>query len=205
MVPSPGQYETSLDLTSRSKTSSVIKHADRKTIFDDMQRIISKNNFPSAASYLTNPEKDKHKSNLSKAEEPDYLEARMRNSIETPGVGQYNGKDQRLKWHGHFIRWKANKSTSQSKAPKEKLPPVGTYAPLPVSYDLFESIETKSKSKKQRANGFGKVERFASVDPKKQPKGGDYNILSEWGMADKLKKKGLLNRISRPSQPSVYY
>jgi hypothetical protein len=82
---------------------------------------------------------------------------------------------------------------------------VGTYAPIPVSYDLFESIEAKSKGRKPRPNGFGKVERFKSPDPKRQPKGGDYNILSEWGMVDKLKKKSLLDKISRPSQPSVYY
>jgi len=36
----------------------------------------------------------------------------MRNSIDTPGVGQYNGKDERLKWHGHFVKWKANNIVS---------------------------------------------------------------------------------------------
>lgn len=70
VLPSPGQYETALDLLSsrsRSKTSSAVKYADRKTIFDEMQRILKKDNFPSSASYATNPEKDRHHSNLSKA------------------------------------------------------------------------------------------------------------------------------------------
>jgi hypothetical protein len=108
-LPSPGQYETSIDMSiiSRSKTSSITKYPDRKTIFDEIQHNTKKNNFPSAVSYRANPEKDSHKSNLSKAESPDYLEAMMRNSIETPGVGQYNGNDHRLKWQGHCIKWKS--------------------------------------------------------------------------------------------------
>lgn len=90
----------------------------------------------------------------------------MRNCIETPGVGQYNGKDERLKWHGRFVKWKADSlKRDKSKVEREKLPPVGTYAPVPVAYDLFESIEAKPK--KPRPNGFGKVERFKSPDPKK--------------------------------------
>jgi len=111
-----------------------------------------------------------------------------------------------LKWQGHFVRWKAsNALLAKAKAEKEKLPPVGTYSPLPAAYDIFESIEAKSKGKKPRLNGFGKVERFKPYDPKKQPKGGDYNLVSVWGMADRLKKKSLLDKISRPSQPSIYY
>jgi hypothetical protein len=82
----------------------------------------------------------------------------MSNSIHTPGVGQYNNNDRRIKWQGHFVSWKSNKGESPKKeANREKLPPVGTYAPLPVSYELFESIDAKAKSKKERPNGFGKV------------------------------------------------
>lgn len=38
----------------------------------------------------------------------------------------------------------------------EKLPPVGTYTPVPAAYDVFDSIETKTKKKKPSVNGFGK-------------------------------------------------
>jgi hypothetical protein len=57
LLPSPGQYETSQDLSARSKskTSGVVKYPDRKTIFDEMQHVLKKNNFPGVASYLANP------------------------------------------------------------------------------------------------------------------------------------------------------
>lgn len=78
-----------------------------------MEKHLKKDNFPSAATYNTNPEVNKHKSNLSKAESPDFLEASMRNSIETPGVGQYYGKDLRIKWEGKVVKWKEPKGKSK--------------------------------------------------------------------------------------------
>lgn len=61
----------------------------------------------------------------------------MRNSIDTPGVGQYNGKDLRGKWEGKVVKWKEGKNASKKDPNKEKLPPVGTYTPHPVAYELF--------------------------------------------------------------------
>lgn len=111
-LPSPSQYNIEPEMKSASKTS-IVKYGDRKTIFDEMQRKLKKDSYPSAATYQLNPEKDRHRSNLSKAESPDFLEASMRNSIETPGVGQYNGKDYRLKWRGHFVKWVAKKNPTK--------------------------------------------------------------------------------------------
>jgi hypothetical protein len=67
----------------------------------------------------------------------------MRYSLECPGVGEYNSyhgnKDQRS------VRWMPQKGI-KPKEDKLKLPPVGTYNPLPMEYNLFDnSLATDKK------------------------------------------------------------
>ena len=78
-----------------------------------------------------------------------------------------------------------------------KLPPVGTYQPLPVSYQLFENdIGTK----KHHKSYFNHEERFKANKKKTIP---FYNVLSEWGITKRV-NKDILTRISSPSR-SVYH
>lgn len=82
-----------------------------------------------------------------------------------------------------------------------KLPPVGTYDPLPIEYTLFDNL--KNVEKKKSKSYFNREQRFKSNKTKAVPY---YNVLSEWGMKDKLKKKDILSRIgSSLTHHSIYY
>lgn len=59
----------------------------------------------------------------------------MRYSIEGPGVGDYNSYHNEDKRAAKWMPEKEKKNASKSL----KLPPVGTYTPLPVAYELFEN------------------------------------------------------------------
>ncbi len=77
---------------------------------------------------------------------------------------------------------------------------MGTYNPLPLEYSLFENSLGGAKKKK---TVFNKEERFKRSREKPLP---FYNVLSEWGLKDKNKKKDILARISSPSTGrSVYH
>jgi hypothetical protein len=69
----------------------------------------------------------------------------MRSSLESPGAGEYNGyygdRDVRAS------KWVAPKE-KKSKSPEAiKLPPVGTYSPLPVAFKLFENEASLDKKR----------------------------------------------------------
>ena len=83
-------------------------------------------------------DKSKLKSDLSKADKANYLDSSMRDSVDRPGAGSYNSyhgtEDRRApKWQAQLNKEKPSKSMSV------KLPPVGTYTPLPLEYNLFEN------------------------------------------------------------------
>lgn len=68
----------------------------------------------------------------------------MRNSLECPGVGNYNSDRPYFDHRGS--RWVADPEKDKKKS-IEKLPPVGTYTPNPISYRLFSSISDIQKKK----------------------------------------------------------
>ena len=70
----------------------------------------------------------------------------MRGSIEQPGVGNYN--PHQLAKHNKAVKWMESKSKSKSEA-KTKMPPVGTYDPVPAQFGLFSSIGSLSKNKRK--------------------------------------------------------
>lgn len=61
----------------------------------------------------------------------------MRNSLDAPGVGNYNAHHAIFDHRGS--KWVLPKNKSHS-ASGVKLPPVGTYNPVPVSFKLFQSV-----------------------------------------------------------------
>lgn len=68
----------------------------------------------------------------------------MRSSLDCPGVGNYNDYHHYDKRAAKWVAIKEKKSDSKSL----KLPPVGTYSPLPVAYELFENeLATKKRHK----------------------------------------------------------
>ena len=121
----------------------------------------------------------------------------MRSCLDCPPVGVYNPRQ--IQEENHAPRWK------QAVPKKERkevsfIPPVGQYHPLPVKYSLFENIKPEEKKSKAR---FSREERFKWSKEKSVP---FYNVLSEWGMKDKLKKKDILSRVgSSLTHHSVYY
>jgi hypothetical protein len=70
-----------------------------------------------------------------------------------------------------------------------------------MEYSLFDNLAgPANKSKKPH---FNREERFKSDKTKAVP---FYNVGSEWGMKDKLKKKDILSRVgSSLTHHSVYY
>lgn len=64
----------------------------------------------------------------------------MRNSLDSPGVGTYNSARPYFDHRGS--KWVADpeKEKKVKKISNEKLPPVGTYNPNPVTYRLFSSV-----------------------------------------------------------------
>jgi hypothetical protein len=60
----------------------------------------------------------------------------MRYSLESPGVGEYNS------YHGindhRAAKWMPE-IEMKNKEKNVKLPPVGTYNPLPMAYNLFDN------------------------------------------------------------------
>lgn len=82
-----------------------------------------------------------------------------------------------------------------------KLPPVGTYNPLPMEYNLFDN--SLATDKKRYRSYFSREERFKRSKDKTVP---FYEVLSEWGIKDKRKKKDILAKISVPqTHRSVYH
>ena len=113
-----------------------------------------------------------------------------------PGIGEYNKFHNEDKRAAKWIEEKGRKEKSKS----VKLPDVGTYQPLPVSYALFENDRV---NKKRYRSFLDKEERWK--EPKKKSIG-YYNISSDWGMKNKMQKKDILSRISSPStHRSVYH
>ena len=107
---------------------------------------------PGAGAYSkveTDIDKSKLKSNLRQGEAPNFIEGSMRNSIEAPGVGQYNAYRAILDHRGS--KWGPDNEKNIKKS-QVKLPSVGSYNPKPVSYSLFES---SSPSTKKTVHGFG--------------------------------------------------
>jgi hypothetical protein len=78
-------------------------------------------------------DRTKLKSDLGKSEKSNYIDSSMRNSLESPGVGNYNSFHNEDKRAAKWIAEKEKKVASKS----VKLPPVGAYSPLPVAYQLF--------------------------------------------------------------------
>lgn len=96
-----------------------------------------KKSVPGAGTYVkieTDVDKSKLRSNLRKGEAPNFIEGSMRNSIEAPGVGQYNAYRAVLDHRGS--KWAADNEKNIKKS-TVKLPSVGSYNPRPVSYSLF--------------------------------------------------------------------
>jgi hypothetical protein len=81
---------------------------------------------------------------------------------------------------------------------------VGSYTPNPVAYTLFSSMSATPKMRSNIGLG-GKAERFRPIPKDKTVP--YYDIRSEWGMKDKLRKKDILSHIStgRASSHSVYH
>lgn len=122
----------------------------------------------------------------------------MRNSLDCPGVGNYNS------YNPAVDRNRGNKwvrEEGKKKSASVKLPSVGTYNPNPVSYSLFGGNQIKPKS--GLAGMGGKSERWQKSKEKKLP---FYNVLSEWGMKDKYTKKDIMSKVSSGAgSRSVYY
>lgn len=75
----------------------------------------------------------------------------MRSSLESPGVGEYNA------YHGiddhRAVKWIAENEKKKAVSTSLKLPPVGTYNPLPMAYQLFDnSLATDRKRYKSFFN-----------------------------------------------------
>ena len=121
---------------------------NRKTIFDEISDYSKKYNYPSSVKYSkvdNTVSKAKLKSNMEKAENSNFLESKMRGSIESPGVGNYNAYNKLYVKGKNGNKWVNSKIKSKSTT-NTKLPPVGTYDPSPVSFTLFDSIENKDRS-----------------------------------------------------------
>lgn len=77
-------------------------------MFEGIQKEAKKNNFPSSGTYsvketLIDP---RHKSSLSKAEVSTFIASSMVNSINTPGVGQYNSNKDKDVWQNKGVtKW----------------------------------------------------------------------------------------------------
>ena len=199
-LPGPCSYDPK-ELVAKSKTESIAPPAKRLTIFDELEHASKKLNFPGAGTYgkvEVQTDRAKLKSDISKAENSNYLDSSMRGSLESPGVGEYNA------YHGindhRAAKWVAEEEKKTKASTSLKLPPVGTYNPLPQSYELFDN--SLKADKKRYKSYFNKEERFKKSKEKPLP---FYNILSEWGMKDKQHKKDILARVSMPhSNRSVY-
>lgn len=75
----------------------------------------------------------------------------MRNSLDGPGVGEYNAY--RVEHDHRGNKWSPDPEKAKKlKKSDTKLPPVGTYNPNPASYSLFSSVSGTSKNKN---GGFG--------------------------------------------------
>lgn len=75
-----------------------------------------------------------------------------------------------------------------------------TYNPVPVEFDLFDSMSSRKEKPKSY---FNREQRFKSDKAKAVP---FYNIGSEWGMKSNIKKKDILSRVgSSLTHHSIYY
>jgi hypothetical protein len=184
----------------------VVKHAHRKTYIDEICQFEKKNHIPAVNAYqqiIITTDRKKLKPNLNKAENCSYLDGCMRNAAESPGAGAYNTSHRTF---DHRLgKWVADPEKKKSKEKgHETLPFVGSYNPNPVAYQLFSSMSVKSKIRNNIGLG-GKSQRFQPIPKEKSVP--FYDIGSEWGMKDKLRKKDILYHVStgRTSSQSVYY
>ena len=101
-----------------------------------MEHQLKKANYPAAGIYdkvQIETDRTRLKSDLSKAVKSNYIDSSMRNSLESPGVGNYNSYHNEDKRAAKWVGEKEKKVGSKS----VRLPPVGTYSPHPVAYQLF--------------------------------------------------------------------
>ena len=183
-IPAPGQYDTKEGDFDKIKapSKSAIKYSSRVTLFEGIQKEAIKNNFPSSGTYTVKETlvDSKHKSSLSKAEGSTFIGNTMANSINTPGVGQYNSNKDKDVWQNKGVtKWTKEKEIKKEKS-MSVVPDVGKYSPNPVTYNLFESMGKGKRT--DNKNGFGTSRRFSSDKPIVDAA---YNILSEWGVKDK--------------------
>jgi hypothetical protein len=114
------------ELSPKSKAEGIVNVTHRKTIWDDIQHESKKKNIPAAGSYdkvQIEQDRSRMKSDLGKADRSGYIDTMMRDSIEAPGVGNYNAYhcgDKRA------ARW-VDEKNKRAAAKSVKLPPVGTY------------------------------------------------------------------------------
>ena len=154
--PGPCSYEPK-DLSPKSKQQILSSVPDRKTIFDEMEHENKKKNIPAAGKYdkvAVEEDKSKLKGNINKAEKSNYIDGSMRSSLDAPGVGNYNSYHNEDK---RAAKWMEEKGKPKKASRSVKLPSVGTYQPLPVSYQLFEN---ELGTKKRYKSFLGKEERW---------------------------------------------
>lgn len=147
-MPSPVTYHNEISLLEKSHQKTLeITYPRRKTVFDEIAYEEKKRNIPGAGSYGTisvEVDRLKLKSNLDKADPPTFAEASMRQSLECPGVGNYNAY--RAEFDKRGSKWMKEKGNPR-KGGKVKFPSIGAYDPEPQSYRLFSGIEKSGKKK----------------------------------------------------------
>ena len=193
--PGPCNYHPQ-SLEGKSKTEGLPPPpSQRKTIFDELAEQTKKRNYPGAGLYdkvVVDVDKSKLRGDISKADNSNYIDSSMRFSLDGPGVGEYNS------YHGiedhRAIKWMEKKGKTDKT--EVKLPPVGTYTPVPVAFTVFDRERKKAKSV------MSKEERFKKDKKNAVP---FYEVTSDWGMADKRRKKDILSRISSPSSNRSVY
>lgn len=98
-------------MIAKSKTAELVKPSTRKTIFDEIEHIQKKFNYPETGKYdkvVTEVDRTKLKSNLSKAENSNFLESSMSDALKAPGVGNYNAYHAVFDQRGN--KWKLPKN-----------------------------------------------------------------------------------------------
>lgn len=116
-----------------------------------MEHQIKKANYPAAGNYdkvEVETDRTKLKSDISRADKANYIDSSMRDSLESPGVGNYNSYHNEDKRAAKWVAEKGKKVASKS----VRLPPVGTYSPRPVAYQLFENELAAQKRYKSYFN-----------------------------------------------------
>jgi hypothetical protein len=82
-LPGPCSYDPK-ELVPKSKTEAITPPAPRQTIFDEIEHNTKRANFPGAGAYgkvEVQTDRTRLKSNISKAENANYLDTSMRYSL----------------------------------------------------------------------------------------------------------------------------